>query len=491
MTLLDDVHDRALAELTHPPDWVSPEPADRYSLVVLGGGPAGLVAALGAAGLGARVALVEKGRLGGDCLVHGCVPSKAVLRAAHAVGAVREAHRFGVAAEVKAVDVGAVMERMRRIRAGIAPHDSADRLRREGVDVFLGEARFIGSDAVQVGETVLKFHRCCIATGARAARPPIPGLDEVGVLTNEELFALTEAPERLVIVGAGVIGTEMAQAFARLGSCVALVDHAEQVLGREDPDAAAVVRAALEEAGVDLHLGGGVERFEREGEDRVTVLKGGERLVSDAILLAVGRSPNVDLELEKADIRYDRRGVQVDDRLRTSNPRVFAAGDVIGQAQLTHAADFHARIVIQNALFHGRKKVSSLVIPRVVYTHPELAAVGVTGAEAERDGRLTAWTVGIGETDRGRTDGESAGFCRVWADRKGRIHGAVLVGEHAGELLAPVTLAMTHGLGLSAFASTIHPYPTRSEVLFKVASAWNRERLPGWAKKLLAWWFSR
>ena len=491
MSLLDDVYDRTLRDHTHPVGWESPTPQERYTLVVVGGGPAGLVAALGAAGLGARVALIERGLLGGDCLVHGCVPSKAVLRAAHAVGAVEEAARFGVQARVEQVDVGAVMERMRRIRAGIAPHDSAARLRDEGIDVFFGEARFVGEDSVQVGSTVLRFHRCCIATGARAARPPIPGLDKVEVLTNEELFALEAAPDRLLIVGGGVIGCEMAQAFARLGSAVTVVDQAERVLGREDPEAATVVQDALVQAGVDLRLGGGVARFEARENERVAILADGSEIAADAILLAVGRSPNVDLDLHRAGVRHGPRGVEVDDRLRTSNPRIFAAGDVIGGLQLTHAADHQARIVIQNALFHGRKRASSLIVPRVVYTRPELASVGLTGEEAASRADLKAWTVGVGETDRGRTDGESAGFCRVWADRRGRIHGAVIVGEQAGELLAPVTLAMTHGLGLGAIAGTIHAYPTRSEVLFKVASAWNRERLPGWAKRLLAWWFGR
>jgi len=487
MTLLDDVHDRELARLTHPDDWAPPTVADRYHLVVIGGGPAGLVAALGAAGLGARVALIEKGLLGGDCLVHGCVPSKAVLRAAHAAAAVKDAARFGVDAELRSVDVGAVMERMRAIRAGIAPHDSAERLQREGVDVFFGDARFTGPDTVRAGDTELRFLRCCIATGARAARPPIPGIDEVEVLTNEELFALTEAPPRLTVVGAGVIGCEMAQAFARLGSRVTLVDVADRVLVREDAEAAAVVQRALEADGVKLRLGTGVERFEA---DRVTVLNGGERVPADAILLAVGRTPNTDLDLDKAGVAFDKRGIQVDARLATSNPRIYAAGDVIGQAQLTHAADHHARIVIQNALFFGRRRVGDLVIPRATYTSPELAAVGVTGEEAAARPTLTPFTVGVGETDRGRTDGESEGFLRVWADTGGRIHGATIVGEHAGELLAPITLAMTHGLTLGQIASTIHPYPTRSELLFKAASAWNKGRLAPWMKQALGWYWA-
>ncbi|MEZ4320640.1 MAG: FAD-dependent oxidoreductase [Myxococcota bacterium] len=489
--LPDDPHDRALVGHVHPPTWVNPTPEGRYNLVVIGGGPAGLVAALGAAGLGARVALVEKHLLGGDCLVFGCVPSKAVLRVGHAAHAARDAARFGVSTGPVDVDFSAAMERMRSIRAGIAPHDSAERLKREGVDVFLGDARFTGPDTIAVNGTELRFTRCCIATGARAVLPTIPGIETVGVLTNETLFSLTERPERLTVVGAGVIGCEMAQAFARLGSQVTLVDPSERVLSREDPSASARVAAQLVADGVTLALGTGVQRFEGPGADgRIAVLSDGTSIPSDAILVAVGRRPNLDLDLERAGIASTRTGVTVDVHLRTSNPRVYAAGDVIGQARFTHAADHQARIVIGNALFFGRSRVDRLVIPRVTYTDPEVAAVGVSPAEAASDPSLTAWTVSIGETDRGRTDGETHGFCTIVADGAGRIRGALIVGEGAGELLAPITLAMTQGIPLGRIASTIHPYPTRSEVVFKVASAYNKGRLKPLYRRVLAWFLS-
>lgn len=486
--------DARLIAHTHPSHWPLPAVGGRYNLVVLGGGPAGLVAAFGAAGLGARVAIVEKGLLGGDCLVSGCVPSKALLSAAHAAQAAREAGPLGVHAQVQ-VDFATVMARMRRIRADIAPHDSAERLRNAGIDVYFGPARFSGPDSVQVstqnGDVNLQFHRALIATGARAAIPPIPGLADVGALTNESVFSLTECPGRLLVLGAGVIGCELAQAFARLGSRVEVVDLSERVLPREEPEAAALVGARLLRDGVHLHLGVGVERVERRGTETVVVLKNGEEIAGDALLVATGRVPNLELDLERAGVRYRKTGIEVDEQLRSSNPRIYAAGDVIGQAQFTHAADHHARLVLRNALFPvpgGR--VSDLVIPRVTFTQPEVAAVGLSATEAAKDPSLRVYTVAVGDTDRARTDGESEGYARVIVDKKGQIRGATIVADAAGDLLAPLTLAITHKLTMGQLASTIVPYPTRGEVVSRLASAWNKERLTPTVAGLFRRWMA-
>ena len=486
--LPDNAHDQALRDAVHPDDWQAPTPAPRYNLVVIGGGPAGLVAAFGAAGMGARVAIIERGLLGGDCLNTGCVPSKALLRVAHAAHAARDARRFGVDVPTVVPDFAAAMERLRELRAAIAPHDSAARLAAEGIDVFLGEARFTGPDTVAVGDTTLRFARCCIATGASPVLPRIPGIDTVAPLTNEGIFSLTAPPERLLIVGAGVIGCELAQAFARLGVPVSVVDMAPRVLAREHGAAAALVQEALEADGVDLHLGRGVAEL-APTEDGATALTldDGTVLRGSHLLVAAGRRPNLVPGLDRAGVGVGPKGVLVDSTLRTANPRIYAAGDVIGRDQLTHAADHQARLVVRNALFFGRGQVGALVVPRVVYTEPELAAVGLSPEEAAEDPSLRVFTVGVDETDRGRTDGDTAGFCAVVADGAGRIHGATIVGPQAGELLAPLTLAMTHGLGLGALASTIHPYPTRSELVFKVASAWNKTRLTPLAKRASTW----
>jgi len=485
-----------LVAAVHPADWLAPTPAPRYNLVVIGGGPAGLVAALGAIGLGARVALVERHLLGGDCLNFGCVPSKALLQSARAVRRLRDAAALGVHLDgTVRVDFGAVMERMRAVRADLAHHDSAARLADAGIDVFLGDGHFLGPDTVGVGEHRLRFARALIATGARAARPPIPGLDQVDVLTNETIFELTELPQRLVVIGAGPIGAELAQAFALLGSTVTLVDRGARVLPREEPEASALVQDALIADGVELLLDAQIEGLTlANGQKRVAVrVSGAVRHVDcDAVLLAAGRQPNVEgLDLETAGVAFTARGVQVNDHLQTTQPNIYACGDVASAFQFTHAADFQARIVLQNALFFGRKRVSSLVIPWVTYTSPEVAHVGMSTEAAQARADLTPFTVPLADVDRARADGDIVGYARVFADKRGRIHSATIVTEDAGELLAELTLAMTHGLSLGAIASTLHPYPTRSELLFKVASAYNRTRLParvlGWFKRLLAW----
>ena len=494
-----DEHNRRLVENVHPPDWVNPEPAGRYNLVVVGAGTAGLVSAAGAAGLGAKVALVERHLLGGDCLNVGCVPSKALIRSARAAAAVAGAAEFGVCVPPGTrVDFPRVMERVRRLRADLSPHDSARRFRDLGVDVFLGEGRFTASDSLEVGGRTLRFARAIVATGARASAPPIPGLVEVGYLTNETVFSLTELPARLAVIGAGPIGCEMAQAFARLGSRVTLVAKGGQLLPREDAEAAALVEKALVRDGVELRRGVSV-RGARPGDGgtKLLVLEAADgasvELAADAVLVAVGRTPNVEgLGLEAAGVAYDRHGVLVDDRLRTSNKRVFAAGDIASRFKFTHAADALARIALRNALFFGRERASALTIPWCTYTSPELAHVGLGPSEArEACLEIDTLRIPLGDVDRARLDGDE-GLLKVHV-RKGtdRLVGATLVAPDAGNIISELTLAIGSRLGLKTLASTIHPYPTAAEVVKRAADAYSRSRLTprlrSFSARMLAW----
>lgn len=477
---LDEANTRWL-HAVRPPGWVNPAPAERYNLVVIGGGTAGLVAAVGAVGLGARVALIERDLLGGDCLNTGCVPSKALLRAARAAADVRDAARFGIRVPAgTAADFAAVMARLRELRARISPHDSAERLRALGVDVFFGGAAFTAPDTVEVDGQRLRFARACIATGARPAVPSIPGLAAVGSLTHETVFALEALPRRLAVIGAGAVGCELAQAFARFGSAVALVELMPRVLPGEDAEASAVVRAALERDGVRVLCRAGRLAVARDGrETRLALEVAGEpvELRVDALLVATGRTPNVEgLGLEAAGVAYDRGGVLVNDRLQTSNRRIYAAGDVCSRQQFTHAADAQARVVIQNALFFGRRRASALIVPRCTYTDPEVAHVGLLPEEAAARGlAIDTFTMPLGANDRAILDGEADGFLRVHTRRRsGRIVGATLVSRHAGESISTVTLAMTTGAGLGTVARVIHPYPTQAEVIRQAADAYIR-----------------
>ena len=497
LLLPEDVYNQRLISNVHPPDWQNPVPSERYNLVVLGAGTAGLVTAVGAAGLGAKVALIEKHLLGGDCLNVGCVPSKALIRAARAAAAIRESGDYGIKMPPGVeTDFGQVMERMRRLRSEISPHDSVARLRELGVDVFLGEGKFVGRDAIDVGGQKLRFAKAVIATGARAAAPPIPGIDEVNVLTNETIFTLTERPRRFGVIGAGPIGVELAQTFARLGSEVYLVETMHGILPREDRDAAEIVRKAMERDGVKLLCCGTELKLATDPNGiRLQVEshgKGYDALV-DQLLVAVGRAPNVaGLGLEAAGVESDKKGVKVNDHLQTTNPRVYAAGDICSPCQFTHAADFMARMVIQNALFKGRVRASSLVMPWRTYTSPELAHVGLYEKEAKEKGiEVDTYTQELSEVDRAILDGETDGFVRVHV-RKGtdKIVGATIVAEHAGEMISEITLAVVGKLGLKTVGATIHPYPTQAEAIRKTGDAYNRTRLTPTVKKLMSGWLA-
>ena len=492
-----DAHNQKLVSNVHPSDWKSPMPIGRYNLVVIGGGTAGLVTAVGAASLGATVGLVEKHFMGGDCLNVGCVPSKALLRAARAAASVREASEFGMHVPAgTAVEFGRVMERMRRLRADLSPHDSAKRFSELGVDVFLGRGRFTGPDTIEVGNQTLRFAKAVIATGARAAAPPIPGLKDVPYLTNETLFSLTELPQRFGIVGAGPIGCEMAQSFARFGSEVYVVETEHGVLPREDRDAAEIVRTALARDGVTVLCCGKDLRLSRSATGvRLQVVSHDAEhdLEVDQLLVAVGRAPNVEaLGLETVGVEFDQQGVKVNDRLQTTNPRIYACGDICSPYQFTHAADFTARLVIQNALFLGRAKASSLVIPWSIYTSPELAQVGLYERDAKAKGiEVDTFTQELSKVDRAILDGEADGFVRVHV-RKGteEIVGATVVAAHAGDLIGEITLAMKGGLGLKTIGETIHPYPTQAEAIRKTGDLYNRTRLTPLVKGLMSRWLA-
>ena len=494
-----DEYNQTLVANVHPSDWVNPEPASRYNLVVIGAGTAGLVVAGGAGLLGGKVALIEKDLMGGDCLNVGCVPSKCMIRSSRVVGDIQNADKFGIhVPDGTEINFSAVMERMRRVRAEISPHDSAQRFKEEfNVDVFLGEARFNSADTVEVGGKILRFKKAVIATGAKATAPDIEGLKDAGYLTNETVFSLTERPQRMAIIGAGPLGCEFAQTFQRLGSQVVLIHKNDHILDKEDADAAEIVQQAFIREGVQLILNSKVKRVERTSVGKVIYYEsdGKEDSVTvDEILIGVGRSPNVKkLNLEAVGVQYDiKKGVIVNDNLQTSNPRIYAAGDVCMDWKFTHAADAAARIVIQNSLFFGRKKLSSLTMPWVTYTDPEVAHVGMYEKDAQKKGiEVDTFFVPLNEVDRAVADGETAGFAKVFVNKgTDKILGATIVARNAGDMISEVTLAIVGNLGLKTLGSVIHPYPTQAEVIRKAADEYSRTRLTPFIKKLLSWWLA-
>ena len=455
--------DAAARALLAPDDYENPEPAGRYHLIVIGAGPAGLISAIGAAGVGARVALIERGLMGGDCLNVGCVPSKALLE---------------YTARTTAPAFGDAFRWLREVRAGIAPHDSVARYNELGADVFLGEARFVDAHTVAVGDTQLTGRRIAICVGARAAVPPIPGLVESSPLTNETVFDLTEAPDSVAILGAGPIGCELATVFARLGVTVHLFEMADRILPLETLAASERLADALRALGVTLHVGDAVQEVV-PGEP--VQVKSAQGIVSvERIVVALGRSPNTDsLQTENAGVTLDPRGFVVTDaKLRTSAKHIYAAGDCRGGLQFTHHADAQARVVVQNALFAMTARVDGLVVPHCTYTHPEIASVGAREEDLDAANQpYDVYEVSFDELDRGRAELDGTGFARVLtAKGKDKILGATIVGHDAGEQLAPLCLLMSNGLGLGAAGKALYSYPTRSEYLKNLANAYTRSR---------------
>ena len=491
-------HNQKLKSHVFPDEWTNPKPSGRYNLVVIGGGPAGLIISAGAAGLGAKVALIEKHALGGDCLNVGCVPSKALIRAGRAAHEARTAgERFGIHTGEVSVDFAAVMNRMRKLRAGISHVDGAKRYQEElGVDVFLGEGQFLDANRIQVGDDILEFKKATITTGARAARVPIPGLWENGALSNESVFSLTELPKRLAVIGAGPIGCELAQAFRRLGSEVTIFDNAAHILAREDAEAAAIISEAFEREGLKVVNSCSVDKVTAEGDTKtVHITKDGkeETFDVDQILVGVGRAPNVEgLDLEKAGVQYDRNGIKVNDNLQTTTSNIYAAGDVAMKLKFTHTADAAARIVIQNALFMGKKKLSTLVVPWSTYTEPEIAHVGLYEHEAKEQGiEIDTFKQEFNHVDRAILDGDDEGFVKVHTKKgTGEILGATIVAANAGDLISELSVAITNGVSLGQIASTIHPYPTQGEAIKKVGDSFNRTKLTPTVANLMKKWLS-
>lgn len=462
-------------------------------LAVIGAGSGGLSVAAGAVQMGASVVLVEKGRMGGDCLNHGCVPSKSLLAAARAAHLVRTAGAFGVNGHEPAIDLAAVRGHVRDVIAGIAPHDSVERLEGLGVRVIRAAARFTGRLELAADGVTIRPRRVVLATGSRPAIPAVPGLAAVDHLTNESVFDLAERPERLIVLGGGPVGVELAQAHRRLGTPVTLLQRGA-ILPRDDPEAVEVVRGALMAEGVDLREQVEVSKVERRGNRIGVALARGETAVEGShLLLAAGRLPNVEgLNLEAAGIEHGPGGVVTDASLRTTNPKVWAVGDVTGRWQFTHMAGYHAGIVVRQALFRLRARVDDRAVPWCTYTDPELAQVGLTQRMAAERGlavRALRWP--FAENDRARTDRVAAGFVKVLVGRKGHVHGATIVGAHAGEQIGLWALAIQERIGIGKVAQMIAPYPTLSEAGKRAAGSYYTPTLFGPRTQKLVRFLSR
>jgi pyruvate/2-oxoglutarate dehydrogenase complex dihydrolipoamide dehydrogenase (E3) component len=495
-TLDQDAYEQERMENVRPSGWRNPTPAGRYDLVVVGGGPAGLVAASVAAAMGAKVALVERALLGGGCLNVGCVPSKAIMRTSRLYAEMRNAEHYGaqVPGDIR-VDFAAVMQRMRRIRARVSRVDSVQRLSATGVDVFLGEAHFTGTDALSVDGTKLRFRKAIVATGARPDTPSIPGLVEAGYLTNENVFDLTELPRRVLVIGGGPLGCELAQAFCRFGARTTIAQNLPLFLPKEERDAAQLLSDAFAHDGIEVRLNTEAVKVRMEGGQKYVDLISDDyqsTVAVDAILTGTGRLPNVErLNLEAAGIDCDATtGIRVDDFLRTSNPRIYAAGDACLEHKFTHTADASARIAVHNALALGHRRWSALTIPWCTYTDPEIAHVGLYVREArDRDIDVKTFTVPMHDVDRAIAEGEESGFVKIHVrERTDRILGATIVARHAGEIINEITLAIVARIGLRTLARVIHAYPTQAEAIKKAADAYVGSLRKPTSKSMLRRW---
>lgn len=470
--------------------------AGTYNLVVIGAGTAGLVTAAGSVALGARVALVERNQMGGDCLNFGCVPSKALISSARLLDRMRHAEKWGLPQVDPAFDFQKVFASMRAQRAELAPLDSEERFESLGVDVFRGEASFCSPGEVVVGAQKLRARNFIIATGSRAAIPAAIGTSQVSYFTNETIFdRLDKKPESLLIVGGGPIGCELGQVFNRLGVKVTILQRGKRLLGKEDPTVSEFVRGTLEAEGVRILTEAKIEDVQESGAG-VALRSGGEKISGAALLVAAGRQPNVEnLHLEKANVAFTNKGVTVDDYLETTQPGIYAIGDIVGQLQFTHVADYHARIAIRNTLPFSflRQKIDYSIVPWCTFLDPEVATVGLTESNAKEKGvRYDLIEQEMKAVDRAVLERAETGFARVLVRRgSDEVIGATIVGEHAGELIQEFVLAMKHGIGLKQIASTIYGYPTFASLVLKSAEKLNKKRLTPRARKITGWLYRR
>ncbi len=462
-------------------------PMLRPDVCVVGAGSAGLFVAAGAAQLGLDVVLIERARMGGDCLNFGCVPSKALIAAARAAQAQRSGAAFGIAPVEPSIDFAKVMDHVHGVIAAIAPNDSIERFQGLGVTVLKEEARFVGRNELQAGTTRIRSKRIVLATGSRPTAPPIPGLAEAPYLTNETIFANRSLPAHLVIIGGGPIGLEMAQAHRRLGARVTVLEAAT-LLSKDDPELSAVVVKRLEDEGIELRQGVKIARVERNS----AILEGGERIEGSHLLVAAGRAPNIEgIDLDKAGIAYTKRGITVDRSLRTANRGVWAIGDCNGLYPFTHMAGYEASLFIR-ALFRVPARLDPSIVPWTTYTDPELAQAGLTEQQARQQHgdsiRVLRWK--MSENDRAQTERATDGLVKAITDKRGRILGAGIVAPQAGELIQPWCLALSRRLKISALASFVPPYPTLGEASKRAAGSYYTDTLFGprtrWLVKVLA-----
>ncbi|MDD5088525.1 MAG: FAD-dependent oxidoreductase [bacterium] len=471
------------------PGRLNPSPAERYNLVVLGGGPVGLAIAANAAALGAKVAIVEKGRLGEINFRAGSAPVLALARAARAICEVKRAADFGLRIGADATaDFAAVLRYVREQAQTISERNGPDAMRKRGIDVFEGEGRFLARTHIQVGDKILEFSRAVIATGSRSFIPEIPGLAESGYLTGETTLELERPPRRLAIVGAGPMGCELAQAFARLGTQVCVYEREARILPRMDADAAALIQTALERDGVRFRLNHGALRISRAGEERTIESDGGTiRESCDQILVTAGRIPtSTDLNLPAAAIRFDESGVWVNSFLRTTNPRVFAAGNVCARYPFGHAADALARVVVANALFYGSARVAGLRLPQCVFTRPELACIGADQKTAERK-HFAAIRFALDSLERTLVEHSGGGLLTLYYDRHRAIRGAVIVADHASELIGQIVMAMNRGGRVNSLAGDSHIHPTVSEIFQAAGDGYRRSLITPFMARFLRW----